>query len=158
MAVDVASALGVVLLGATPLFEARYAIPAAIVYGFPAPVAFVLGIIGNILPVIPLLLFLDPVSKWLSSHSAMMDSFFKWLFSRTRRFDPMVRRWGAYALFLFVAVPFPMTGTWSGCALAFVFNIPFSRAFPAIVSGAVTAAVITTLPTIGILDLVEAIA
>jgi uncharacterized membrane protein len=153
MAVDPGSALVVILLGAIPLFEARYAIPAAIIYGFPPPVAFALGIIGNILPVIPLLLFLEPVSRWLSAHSPTMAGFFSWLFARTRRYDATVTRWGAYALFFFVAIPLPFTGTWSGCALAFVFGIPFSRAFPAIVIGAVTAALITTLPTIGVLDL-----
>jgi uncharacterized membrane protein len=153
MTVDPGSALVVILLGATPFFEARYAIPAAIVYGFPPSAAFALGIIGNILPVIALLLFLEPVSRWLSAHSPTMAGFFSWLFSRTRRYDTMVNRWGAYALFLFVAVPLPFTGTWSGCALAFVFGIPFSRAFPAIVVGAVAAALMTTLPTIGILDL-----
>jgi uncharacterized membrane protein len=102
--------------------------------------------------VIPLLLFLESVSRWLSERSSSMADFFGWLFGRTRKYDVMVNRWGALALFLFVAVPLPLTGTWSGCALAIVFGIRFSRAFPAIVAGAVTAALITTIPTIGILN------
>jgi uncharacterized membrane protein len=149
---DINAALIVILLGATPFFEARYAIPAALAYGFPPLTAFALGIIGNILPVIPLLLFLESVSRWLSARSSAMADFFGWLFGRTRKYDVMVNRWGALALFLFVAVPLPLTGTWSGCALALVFGIRFSRAFPAIVAGAVTAALITTIPTIGILN------
>ena len=149
---DIGAALIVILLGATPLFEARYAIPLAIAYGFPPLTAFALGILGNILPVIPLLLFLESVSRWLSARSSSMADFFGWLFGRTRKYDVMVNRWGALALFLFVAVPLPLTGTWSGCALALVFGIRFSRAFPAIVAGAVTAALITTIPTIGILN------
>jgi uncharacterized membrane protein len=148
---DIGAALIVVLLGATPFFEARYAIPVALAYGFSPPTAFALGIIGNILPVIPLLVFLEPVSRWLSTHSSSMADFFEWLFGRTRKYDVMVNRWGALALFLFVAVPLPLTGTWSGCALALVFGIRFSRAFPAIAAGAVTAALITTIPTIGAL-------
>jgi uncharacterized membrane protein len=149
---DINAALIVILLGATPFFEARYAIPAALAYGFPPLTAFALGIIGNILPVIPLLLFLESVSRWLSARSSAMADFFGWLFGRTRKYDVMVNRWGALALFLFVAVPLPLTGTWSGCALALVFGIRFSRAFPAIVAGAVTAALITTIPTIGVLN------
>jgi uncharacterized membrane protein len=82
-----------------------------------------------------------------------MRRFFGWLFQRTRRHDHHIRRYGAAALFLFVAIPLPVTGTWSGCAAAFVFGVQFKQAFPAIVAGAVVAALITTLPTVSLLDL-----
>jgi Predicted membrane protein len=150
---DLISALTVVLLGATPFLEARYAIPLAILYGFPAPVAFFLGILGNILVIIPLLLLLEPVSTWLSARSLTMRKFFGWLFQRTRRHDHYIRRFGPPALFLFVAIPIPVTGTWTGCAAAFVFGVRFRHAFPAIAAGAIVAALITTLPTLSLLDL-----
>jgi uncharacterized membrane protein len=149
---DLVPALVVVLLGAMPLFEARYAIPLAILYGFPPTTAFLLGIVGNLLPVIPLLLLLDPISAWLCERSSVMKQFFDWLFARTRRHDHHIRKWGAMALFLFVAAPIPVTGTWSGCVAAFVFGIRFRQAFPAIVAGATVAALITTLPLIGVLN------
>jgi uncharacterized membrane protein len=150
---DPVAALAVVILGATPFFEARYAIPLAIAYGFNPWTAFALGLLGNILPVAPLLLLLDPVSSWLRAQWSIMDRFFSWLFARTRRHEDLVRKYGALALFLFVAVPLPLTGTWSGCAVAFVFGIPFRQAFPAITSGAVAAALVTTLPVLGVLTL-----
>ncbi|MBP1928438.1 putative membrane protein [Methanolinea mesophila] len=149
---DPGAALVVIILGALPFFEARYAIPLAILYGFPPATAFLLGMLGNLLPVIPLLLLLDPVSAWLCAHSSIMKRFFDWLFARTRRHDHQIRKWGATALFLFVAAPIPVTGTWSGCAAAFVFGIRFRQAFPAIVAGATVAALITTLPLIGVLN------
>ncbi len=150
---DLISALTVVILGAMPFLEARYAIPLAILYGFPAPVAFFLGLLGNILVIIPLLLLLEPVSTWLSARSVVMRRFFGWLFQRTRRHDHHIRRYGSAALFLFVAVPIPVTGTWTGCAAAFVFGVPFKQAFPAIAAGAIVAALITTLPTVSLLDI-----
>ncbi|HOS82920.1 MAG TPA: small multi-drug export protein [Methanolinea sp.] len=150
---DIPAALTVVILGALPFFEARYAIPAAILYGFPPLTAFGLGIIGNLLPVIPLLLLLDPVSGWLRVRSQTMDRFFSWLFERTGRHEEQIRRYGAPALFLFVAMPIPVTGTWSGCAAAFVFRIRFREAFLAIAGGAFVAALITTLPLLGLMKL-----
>lgn len=147
------SALLVVFSGAFPMFEARYAIPFAIVLGFPPAQAFMLGILGNILPVIPLLLLLGPVSDWLRRRSDAMDRFFSWVFARARRNGPLVERWGALALFLFVALPLPVTGAWTGSAIAFVFDIGRKQAFVAIAAGAVTAALITTLPLLGILNL-----
>lgn len=157
MTMDALSPLSVVLLAAVPFFEARYAIPFAILLGFSPGYAFLLGIIGNLLPVIPLLLTLGPVSEWFRARYTLMDRFFSWLFTRTRRNKDMVDRWGASALFLFVAVPLPLTGSWSGCAMAFVFDIEFKRAFAAISTGVVVAALITTLPTLGLLKILGSV-
>ncbi len=150
---DSLAAFSIVVLGALPFFEARYAIPLAILQGFPPTEAFLLGVAGNLLPVIPLLLFLDPVSAYLSEHSRLCDRFFTWLFARTRRNSERFERWGSLALFLFVAAPLPATGAWSGCAAAFVFGIRFPHALAAISGGTITAALITTLPTLGITSL-----
>ncbi|HZD43093.1 MAG TPA: small multi-drug export protein [Methanomicrobiales archaeon] len=150
---SLSTALTVVFLGAIPFFEARYAIPLAILYGYAPMEAFALGLIGNILPVIPLLLFLEPVSGWLSEHSRLFERFFTWLFERTRNHTERFERLGTLALFLFVALPIPVTGAWSGCAAAFIFGIRFRHALPAIVAGAIVAALITTIPTLGALEI-----
>ncbi len=150
---DPASSLLVIALGAIPLFEARYAIPAALLAGYPPREAFLLAVAVNLIPVVPLLLLLEPVSAALIRHSSLFDRFFRWLFERTRRNLEGREQVGALALFLFVAVPLPMTGAWSGCAAAFVFGIPFRYAFLAIALGILAAALITTLPTLGILTL-----
>jgi uncharacterized membrane protein len=149
---SLAPVLIVLVMSAAPFFEARYAIPVAIaLYGFDPMQAFLLGVVGNILPVIPLLLFLEPVSDALSRHSSIFKRFFDWVFTRTRAHSERFERWGALALYLFVAMPIPVTGAWSGCAAAFIFGIRFRYALPAIAVGIVTAALITTIPTIGVL-------
>jgi uncharacterized membrane protein len=153
--VEVASALTILLLGAIPLFEARYAIPAALVAGYQPVEAFLLGLAGNLLPIIPLLLLLGPVSDFLIRRSALADRFFRWLFERTRAKLQGLEKVEALALFAFVAVPLPMTGAWSGCVVAFIFDVPFRYALPAIALGAVVAALVTTLPTLGFLSLVR---
>ncbi len=141
--------LSILMLGATPFFEARYAIPLAVLQGYAPPEAYVLGVVGNLLPVIPLLLLLDPVSRTLSDHSVLFRRFFDWLFERTRVHSARFEQWGTLALFLFVAAPIPTTGAWSGCAAAFVFGIRFPPALAAIAAGTMVAALITTLPILG---------
>ncbi len=146
---DLLSPFTIIFLGATPFFEARYAIPFAVLQGYAPMEAYALGVLGNLLPVIPLLLLLDPVSRALSDRYVPFRRFFDWLFERTRAHSDRFERWGALALFLFVAVPIPTTGAWSGCAAAFVFGIRFPPALAAIAAGTMVAALITTLPILG---------
>ncbi|MDT8357224.1 MAG: small multi-drug export protein, partial [Methanomicrobiaceae archaeon] len=128
--------LTIVLLSATPFVEARYAIPLAInQFGFSTSEAFALGMLGNTIPVIALLLYLEPVSNALSRWHVRFYRFFSWLFERTRRHSERFERWGALALIPFVAIPLPITGAWTACAAAFIFGIRFRYAFPTITAG-----------------------
>lgn len=153
---DPVSSLSILLLGAMPFVEARYAIPLAMLQGYELPEAYALGVAGNLLPVIPLLLLLDPVSRILSDRSETFRRFFDWLFEHTRVHTPRFERWGTLALFLFVAAPIPTTGAWSGCAAAFVFGIRPVPAFVAIAAGTMAAALITTLPFLGFTSILGA--
>jgi uncharacterized membrane protein len=139
-------ALIIVVLSALPFFEARYAIPLAInTLGFSHAEAFALGLAGNLIAVVAVLLLLEPISLYLSGRFAIFERFFDWLFTRTRRHSERFERWGALALIPFVAVPLPVTGAWTACAAAFVFGIRFRYALPAITAGMVIAALLTTL-------------
>ena len=128
---DPGASILVLVLSATPGFEARYAIPLAInTLGFSPAEAFALGLIGNTIPVVALLLLLEPVSEYLSRHIPFFERFFTWLFERTRRHSDRFERWGALALIPFVA---------------FVFGIRFWYALPTIFAGMVIAALATTI-------------
>jgi len=151
--------LATMVIGALPVFELRGAIPIALFEFHMSPAsAFIFAVLGNMLPVVPLLLFLDPVSTYLRRYS-LFDKFFSWLFGRTQRnHSERFEKYGTLALTLFVAVPLPVTGAWTGCAAAFVFGIKFRHAFPAILAGVLIAGVIVssvTLGGIGLLDLIS---
>lgn len=137
------------LLAMTPVGELRVAIPVAItVYKLNWLLVYVVAVIGNLVPVVFLLLFLDPVSNWLSKRSKFFDKFFNWLFKRTcRRVGERVKKYGPWALMLFVAIPLPITGAWTGSLIAYLFKMPFKKAFGAITAGVVIAGVIVTLAT-----------
>ena len=150
--------LATILLSATPISELRGAIPIAIgVYGMGPVETYILAVIGNMLPVVPLLLFLEPVSTYLRRFK-MWDIFFSWLFTRTHRnHSERFEKYGILALTIFVAIPLPVTGAWTGCAAAFVFGIKFRHALLAILAGVMIAGVIVTAVTlsgISIIDLV----
>ncbi|MFP4633160.1 MAG: COG2426 family protein [Halobacteriales archaeon] len=146
----------VFFVATTPVFELRGAIPLAIgAYGMTPAEAYVLGVLGNLVPVVALLLLLEPVSVFLRRHSDLMDGFFDWLFERTRyRVEASYRRYGALALVPFVAVPLPVTGAWTGCAAAFVFGVPNRLAFPAITLGVMISGVLVTSAATGAFHLI----
>ncbi len=139
------------LAAALPISEVRGAIPLAIgVYGYSPLDAYLLSVFGNLLPVIPLLLFLGPVSDYLRRFS-LGEMFFSWLFSRTRKkYIQDHEGFGLAALAVFVAIPLPMTGAWSGCAIAFLLGFRFWPAFAAIAAGIAAAGVIVTATVMGV--------
>ncbi|MBU1701866.1 MAG: small multi-drug export protein [Candidatus Eisenbacteria bacterium] len=145
----------VVILAMLPILELRGAIPWAL-----APIggdlslveAVPLAILGNMIPVIPLLLWIGPISDWLRK-MPLLDRFFTWLFQRTRRKGRLVEKYQAVGLALFVAIPLPITGAWTGAAAAFLFGIPFRQALLATLAGVCISATIVTLATLGVLAL-----
>ncbi len=147
--------LKVFLIAMSPIVELRGAIPMALgAYHLPIWSAFLISVLGNILPIVFILLLLESVSGYLSHHSRLFSRFFAWLFERTRKKHAKTFEYGRdLALMIFVAIPIPFTGAWTGALCAFVFGIPFKRAFPAIAGGVVIAGVIVTLTTLGVIKI-----
>ena len=148
--------LKVFLIAMSPIFELRGSIPMALgVYHLSAWSAFLISVIGNIVPIVFILLLLELVSGYLSRRSRLFSRFFAWLFERTRKKHAKTFEYGKdLALMIFVAIPVPFTGAWTGALCAFVFGIPFKRAFPAIAGGVVIAGIIVTLTTLGIIKII----
>lgn len=145
----------VLLMAMLPIVELRGALPLALTYYhldiFPA---YFLSVVGNLLPVIFILLFIGPLSDWLIKNVPGFDKFFTWLFKRTRnKIAKQYERYGLLALIIFVATPLPMTGAWTGALAAWLFGIKNDRAFLAIVLGVLIAGLIVLLATTGILNL-----
>ena len=142
--------LKVFFTAAAPISELRGAIPLAIVdLDISWQLAFLVAFAGNLLPVPFLLLFLDPVSRILS-RVGIFERLLNWIFRMSRRRGGLVEKYGTMGLVLFVAIPLPITGAWTGSIVAFLLGLRFWRAFPAIILGVFIAGVIvTTLTVIG---------
>lgn len=144
----------VIFTAALPISELRGAIPLAVgAFHFSIYKAYGLSFLGNLIPVIPVLFLLEGVSQFLSNHSRVAKKFFGWLFARTRRRSGAVEKYGAIGLTLFVAIPLPITGAWTGCVAAFLFGIRKTWAVLCITLGVTLAGLIVSLATLGIVSI-----
>lgn len=140
--------LKVLLIAASPVAELRLAIPLAInTFDFPWYYAFFLAIIGNMLPVPFILLFLEEATRLLNK-VAIFRKGLNWLFERTRRRGRIIERYKRIGLVLFVAIPLPVTGAWTGSLAAILFGLSLRYAFLSILIGVFIAGVIVTCLTL----------
>ncbi|MFC2062463.1 COG2426 family protein [Chloroflexota bacterium] len=134
----------VIIIAALPILELRGAIPVAItLFHFPWYYAFLLAIIGNMLPVPLILLFLEGVSQWLSK-IGLFRRMLEWLFERTRRRGKVIEKYQRIGLALFVAMPLPVTGAWTGSLAAVLFGLRLKHSLLSIFVGVLIAGVIIT--------------
>ncbi|WP_026479009.1 COG2426 family protein [Alkaliphilus transvaalensis] len=126
--------LMVLLIAAMPLMELRGAIPVGVSLGMHPLHATLLGILGSLIPVPILLIYVRPVFTFLRS-TRPFRKFVDRTVEKTLRKSDKIRKYSAWGLMIFVAVPLPTTGVWSGCLAAVLLNIPFKIAFPAIIIG-----------------------
>lgn len=133
----------VMIMGALPISELRGAIPLALYYGMPLGKAFWLSVLSNSLIVAPALFFFEPVTSRLRK-IPLCARFFDWVFERTKKKADAVQKYEALGLAIFVAIPLPMTGAWSGIIAASLFKIKFRYAFPAIIAGVFIAGILVS--------------
>eukprot|EP00178_Gracilaria_changii_P020588 TRINITY_DN5_c0_g5_i1.p1 TRINITY_DN5_c0_g5~~TRINITY_DN5_c0_g5_i1.p1 ORF type:complete len:303 (+),score=82.10 TRINITY_DN5_c0_g5_i1:120-1028(+) len=131
------SELAVLAISALPVVELRGGIPVGFVLGLPPARTLALSVAGNMLPVLPVL--------WLLRLSFVQRVGARWLTrARVKARSVANSAWQARALALFVGVPLPGTGAWTGCVVAFVLGMSHASAFVAVLVGVVSAALIVT--------------
>lgn len=141
----------VFLLGMAPISELRGAIPVGIlIFNFTSLKTFLLAVVGNITPIFPLYFIIKKLSDSLIKRYKTCESFFEWLFEHTRKkhgnhFDKW--RYAPLALFIFVAIPLPMTGAWSGVLAGIVFGLSLREIMVSISGGVLLAGIIVTILT-----------
>ncbi|MDI6840860.1 MAG: small multi-drug export protein [bacterium] len=140
------------LLAMAPISELRGAIPYALSQGMGYVEAYIFSIIGNLIPAIPLLLLLGPISEFLRRFKPF-ENFFTWWFGYTLRRSKLVERYECIGLTLFVAIPLPITGAWTGSVAAFLLGIKFKFAFPSIVLGVLLAGIIVSFVCFGAVNI-----
>ncbi|OIP80409.1 ligand-binding protein SH3 [Candidatus Peregrinibacteria bacterium CG22_combo_CG10-13_8_21_14_all_44_10] len=141
------------ILAMLPVTELRGAIPYAILELEMAPIpAFISAVLGNIFVSIIILKLLGPVSDFFREHSAFFENFFDKLFKKTHnKHAHKFVLYGEIFLVLFVMIPLPGSGAWTGSLLAFLLGLKFRTSFPLITLGVVLSGVIVTLISTGVL-------
>lgn len=132
------------LLSMVPVIEHRGSIPIAIANGIEPWLACILGIAGNMLPMPFILLFIRRIFKWMKKYERLGKIVTK-LETRAEEKSDTIRKYELLGLCLFVAIPLPGTGAWTGALIAALMRMRISKALPAIYIGIIIAGLIITL-------------
>lgn len=147
----------VFLVSMVPLIELRGAIPIAIGMdlGLPEWLVLVIAIVGNIIPIPIIYLFARKVLEWgKKCKIKWFKKFCNFCLEKGKKAgDKMLKKakGGVYvALFLFVAIPIPGTGAWTGTLAASILDLDFKKSMIAIIAGVLTAGIIMLLVSLGL--------
>jgi len=150
-----------ILLSIAPLSELRGGIPVAIDYAIknnlPALPFIMLIILANIIIIFPVFFFLDKIHANLlkiKGYERFYKSYIKIIQNRVDKFERNYAVYGFLALMIFVAIPIPTTGAWTGTIISWLLGLERRKSIAAIVLGVIFAGVIVSLTSLGIFKLV----
>ena len=151
---NLGSLLMTLLIAMTPVLELRAAIPAGVIAGLDLRLVVITAIIGNLIPIPFIIVFIRRIFKWMQTKSERLAQLVKRMEEKADRKKDKVLKYEFWGLMLFVAIPLPGTGAWTGALIAAMLDMQLKRAFPAIAAGVVIAAFIVTVATYGVASLV----
>ena len=144
----------VFLIAMVPLIEIRGAIPYAVIWGLPLIPSIIVAVIGNMVPVPIIFLFARKVLEW-GKDKPMIGKFFTWCLEKGekggRKLEAKAGKGLYWALFLFVGIPLPGTGAWTGMLAASILNMDFKKSTLAALGGVLLAgAIMLTASLLGV--------
>ncbi|MBE6111345.1 MAG: small multi-drug export protein [Erysipelotrichaceae bacterium] len=147
--VPVSPKLSVFLVSMIPLIEERGGLILARMLGIPMWEAVFWCVLGNIVPIPFILLLIKKVIHWMADHH--LSGVAEWLIRKAEKNKPKIDRYGFLGLMLFVGIPLPGTGAWTGSLVAALFDMDLKKASISILLGIFLAAVIMTVFSYGLL-------
>ena len=144
----------VLLISMVPLIEIRGAIPYAVLWGLPLVPSIIVAVIGNMIPVPIIFLFARKVLEW-GKDKKVIGPFFTWCLQKGekggRKLEEKAGKGLYWALFLFVGIPVPGTGAWTGMLAASILNMDFKKSTMAALGGVLLAgAIMLTASLLGL--------
>ncbi len=146
---DVGKYLATLIISMIPVIELRGAIPIGVSLGLSHAEAMGISIIGNMLPVPFIILFIRPIFRWMTRKSGKLARLAEKLEAKAEGKWDKIHRYQFFALTIFVAIPLPGTGAWSGALIAAVMNMRLRNALPSILLGVLIAGILVSGITYG---------
>jgi len=143
--------LSTMFISMVPVVELRGGLPYGIALGLDYFLALAAAVLGNMLPVPFIIVYIRRVFAWIRHRAPKLDSLVDRLEKRAHLKGEKVRKYGALALCIFVAIPLPGTGAWTGALIAALLNMRLKDSVPSIVLGVLIAAAIMTGVTFGVI-------
>jgi len=137
-----------------PIVELRLGLPYGIALGLDYPLALVAAVVGNMVPVPFIIIFIRSIFKWIRANLPKLDSVITKLENKAHLKGETVKKYGPIALLLFVGIPLPGTGAWTGSLIAALLDLRFKNAVPCIALGVCLAAAIMTALTFGVISII----
>ncbi len=150
--------LWIVLVSMVPMIELRAAIPLGCGMGLPAWQVYVAAVVGNMIPVPFIVLFIRRIFAFLRKHWKKLGGLVDRIEARAMKKSGRVRQFEILGLMLFVAIPLPGTGAWTGSLIAALLDIRLKRSIPVILLGVLIAGAIVTAVSYGFRFGISAIA
>lgn len=148
----------VFLISMVPIVELRGAIPIGIgAYNLPILTTFIICIIGNMIPVPFIFLFARKVLEW-GQDKPYIGPLFKWFIKKGhkggQKLQSKAGRGLYYALFLFVGIPIPGTGAWTGTLAASILDLDFKKTVFSVLGGVLLAGIIMAVSSYGLFEII----
>lgn len=140
----------VFIISLMPILELRGGLLAASLLKLNPVTSYIIAVIGNVIPVPFILWFINSILEFMRN-SKKLKKIAKWLDEKVDKHKGQIEKFGFWGLVLFVGIPLPGTGAWTGCLIAAVLNMNRKKAFLAAMIGIAMASVIMMLISFGLL-------
>ena len=141
------------LVSMIPIIELRGGVPFGVALGLPVQQAFAAALVGNLIPVPFIILFVRRVFYWIRTGIPKLGSMVDRLEQKAWSKSDKVQKYELWGLLLFVAIPLPGTGAWTGALIAALMDMQLKRAVPVITLGVLIAGMIVTSLTYGVVSI-----
>ena len=142
------------LVSMVPVVELRGGIPYGVAAGLPVWLAYIAAFIGNLIPVPFILMYIRQIFKWIRKHMPKLNSLIDKLEKKAHLKGATMLKYQYLGLAIFVAIPLPGTGAWTGTLGASFLNMGFKSTVVAVSLGVVLAGIIMALLSTGVFSVI----
>ena len=142
-----------VLVSMIPVVELRGGIPFGVAAGLPVWAAWLAAVIGNLIPVPFIIVYIRRIFQWMRKRMPKLNSMVDWLEKKAHLKGQKVTGYKYLGLAIFVAIPLPGTGAWTGALAAAFLDMPLRKAIPSVVAGVLVAGTVISLLAYGVVSL-----
>lgn len=141
--------ISVFIISMIPIVELRLAIPIAATVGLPAYIALPIAIVGNLIPIPFIIIFIRRIFAWMRNVSPKLNKVVDKMEAKADKNKDKILKYAFWGLALFVGIPLPGTGAWTGALVAAMLDMPLKKAFPSVIIGVLIAGAIMSFISYG---------
>ena len=142
------------LVSMVPVVELRGGIPFGVAMGLSVPKAYLAAVIGNMIPVPFIIVYIRRIFQWMRKHMPKLNSMVDKLERKAHEKGREILRYEYLGLLIFVAIPLPGTGAWTGSLAAAFLDLRLKHAIPTVAAGVLIAGVLISILTFGVASII----